>query len=46
MDFIKIAYMRVSSADQNWARQFEALKKYNIEKWFTEKIYEKDMNIP
>ena len=29
---MKIAYVRVSSADQNEARQVEALKKYDIEK--------------
>ena len=29
-----IAYVRVSSADQNEARQTEALKVYDIQKWF------------
>ena len=29
---MKIAYVRVSSADQNEARQVEALKKYDIER--------------
>ena len=43
---MRIAYVRVSSADQNEARQIEALKKYDIEKWFTEKISGKDMNRP
>lgn len=43
---MKIAYVRVSSADQNEARQVEALKKYDIEKWFVEKISGKDMNRP
>ena len=43
---MRIAYVRVSSADQNEARQVEALKKYDIEKWFTEKISGKDMNRP
>ena len=43
---MRIAYVRVSSADQNEARQIEALKKYDIEKWFTEKVSGKDMNRP
>lgn len=43
---MKIAYIRVSSVDQNEARQVESLKKYNIEKWFTEKISAKDTNRP
>ena len=32
-----IAYVRVSTAEQNEARQIEALKKHDIDKWFTEK---------
>ena len=43
---MKIAYVRVSSADQNEARQVEALKKHDIEKWFVEKVSGKDMNRP
>lgn len=43
---MKIAYVRVSSADQNEARQVEALKKYDVEKWFVEKVSGKDMNRP
>lgn len=43
---MRIAYVRVSSVDQNEARQIEALKKYDIEKWFTEKVSGKDMNRP
>ena len=43
---MKIAYVRVSSADQNEARQVEALKKYDIEKWCVEKVSGKDMNRP
>ena len=35
---MKIAYVRVSTADQNEARQIEALKPYGIERWYTEKI--------
>ena len=41
-----IAYVRVSTAEQNDARQIEALKKHNIDKWFTEKVSGKNMNIP
>ena len=38
--------MRVSSVTQNEARQIEALEKYNIEKWFIEKVSGKDTNRP
>ena len=41
-----IAYVRVSTAEQNEARQIEALKKHNIDKWFTEKVSDKNMNRP
>ena len=41
-----IAYVRVSSEDQNEARQVEALKKHNIDKWYTEKVSAKDTNRP
>lgn len=43
---MNVAYVRVSSVDQNESRQVEALKKYNIEKWYTEKISAKDTNRP
>ena len=43
---MNIAYIRVSSADQNEARQREALKDKDIEKWFSERISAKDMNRP
>lgn len=43
---MNIAYVRVSTAEQNEARQLEALKKYNIEKWYVEKISGKDKNRP
>ena len=43
---MKIAYVRVSTEDQNEARQTEALSQYNIEKWFTEKISAKNMERP
>lgn len=41
-----IAYVRVSTVEQNEKRQIEALKKYNIEKWFIEKVSAKDTNRP
>lgn len=43
---MNVAYIRVSTVDQNEARQLEALKKYNIEKWYVEKISGKDTNRP
>ena len=42
----KIAYVRVSTADQNEARQIEALKPYSIEKTFLEKASAKDTKRP
>ena len=41
-----IAYVRVSPAEQNETRQKEALKKYDIDKWFIEKASGKDTNRP
>lgn len=41
-----IAYVRVSTVEQNEARQIEALEKHNIDKWFTEKVSGKDTNRP
>ena len=43
---MNIAYVRVSTVEQNEARQVEGLKKHNIDKWFTEKISAKDVNRP
>ena len=43
---MKVAYVRVSTEEQNEARQIEALKKHGIEKWFTEKISGKSMDRP
>lgn len=43
---MNVAYVRVSTIEQNEARQLEALKKYNIEKWFVEKVSGKDTNRP
>ena len=39
-----IAYIRVSSISQNEQRQIEALKPYNIDKWFSDKISGKNTN--
>jgi DNA invertase Pin-like site-specific DNA recombinase len=41
---MKVAYVRVSTVEQNEGRQLEALKKYDIEKWFIEKVSGKDTN--
>lgn len=41
-----IAYVRVSTVEQNEQRQIEALEKHNIDKWYTEKVSAKDMNRP
>lgn len=35
---MRVAYVRVSTVEQNEARQIEGLSKYDIEKWFTEKV--------
>lgn len=43
---MKIAYVRVSTVEQNEARQKEALEKHGIDKWFTEKRSAKDTNRP
>ena len=43
---MNIAYIRVSTAEQNEARQVEGLKKYNIDKTFEEKVSAKDTNRP
>ena len=41
-----IAYIRVSTREQNEARQQEALKSYEIDKYFTEKASAKDTKRP
>ena len=41
-----IAYVRVSTVDQNEERQIEALEKRDIDRWFIEKVSAKDMNRP
>ena len=42
----KIAYVRVSTIEQNEARQREALKDYDIDKWFVEKKSGKNTDRP
>ena len=41
---MNVAYVRVSTAEQNETRQVEALEKHSIEKWFIEKVSGKDTN--
>lgn len=41
-----IAYVRVSSADQNVSRQREALEACHIDRWFEESLSGKDMHRP
>lgn len=41
---MRVAYVRVSTVEQNEARQLEAMKDLNIEKYYTEKISGKNMN--
>ena len=41
-----LAYVRVSTVEQNEERQLENLKRYNIDKWYIEKISAKDTNRP
>lgn len=43
---MNIAYVRVSTVEQNEARQKEALEKHGIDRWYTEKISAKDTNRP
>ena len=43
---MKIAYVRVSTVEQNEARQKEALGKYGIDRWYIEKVSAKDMARP
>jgi len=42
----RVAYVRVSTEEQNEARQREALAKRDIDKWFVEKNSAKDTNRP
>jgi len=42
----RLAYVRVSTVEQNEGRQLEALKQYNISRIFTDKLSGKDINRP
>ena len=46
MEGKRLAYVRVSTVEQNEQRQVVALEQYHIDKWFTEKISGKDTNRP
>ena len=43
---MNIGYVRVSTIEQNEARQVEGLEQYKIDKWFKEKVSAKDTNRP
>jgi len=43
---MNIAYVRVSTVEQNEARQLEGLKKFKIDKWFSEKVSAKNSDRP
>jgi len=43
---MNVAYVRVSTEEQNETRQVEALERQSIEKWFIEKVRGKDTNRP
>ena len=43
---MNVAYIRVSTVEQNEARQVEGLEKYGIEKYYIEKVSGKNTNRP
>ena len=43
---MRVAYIRVSTVEQNEARQVEAMENKDIEKWFIEMVSGKDTNRP
>ncbi|MDE6501881.1 MAG: recombinase family protein [Ruminococcus sp.] len=43
---MKIAYLRVSTVEQNLERQVKALEVYKIDKWFSEKVSGKNTDRP
>lgn len=43
---MKVAYVRVSTVEQNEERQIEGLKKHGIDKWYIEKISGKNADRP
>lgn len=43
---MKVAYIRVSTVEQNEERQVKAIEPFGIDKWYIEKISGKDTNRP
>ena len=43
---MKLGYVRVSTVEQNESRQLETMKKYEVERVYSEKISAKDTNRP
>lgn len=43
---MQIAYIRVSTVEQNEQRQIEAMQPYHIERWFVDKVSGKDTDRP
>lgn len=43
---MKVAYVRVSTVEQNEERQIEGLQKHGIDKWYMEKVSGKNANRP
>lgn len=43
---MRVAYVRVSTIEQNEERQVKAMEQHNIDKWFMEKVSAKDTNRP
>lgn len=43
---MRIGYVRVSTVEQNEQRQIEGLNKYNIDKWYIEKVSAKNTDRP
>lgn len=43
---MKVAYVRVSTVEQNEDRQVKAIEPFGIEKWYIEKVSGKDINRP
>lgn len=43
---MKVAYVRVSTVEQNEERQIEGLEKHGIEKWYMEKVSGKNTDRP
>ena len=41
---MKVGYVRVSTVEQNEARQIEGLQKYGIDRWYIEKVSGKNTN--